>query len=262
MKRLLVLAALSLAGFVETAPQASAWWPCLGCGHSSCCDTCKVKVCCQPYNAFSCCPQVNVFGNFCGVAGCGQNGCGPRWGCGAGCNQPWSATYSSWATGGCCDAPAQPFCMAPPMPFGMPASCGAACGDTGCKKEGHKFFSRLRRRVDVEPSPCCDNSCNPTFTADACGDCEQGHHHRHHRQSWWARFSRQQLCCPANSCGVMEYTCNGCGNASAPAAAPSRVEPVPAPKSMPKGASTANPSSTPDLSSNLSILQDPFASQN
>lgn len=233
MKRLLVLAALSLAGLAETAAQAPAWWPCHKCD-SSCCNVYKVKVKCKQYNAFSPCCNVNVYGNFCCAPGCGQ-----PWGGSAGCAGQYAAP--TWDYGaGCNDcarselpaSPVQPFCACPPFPFPAPASFAAACGaskDCG----GHcGFWKRLHRRVAVEPPPNGCNACCPTFTEN-CANCEEPTKHHHKRRgSWWARFTRQQLCCTPDSCGITEYTCCGCD--SAPAAAPARaVAPAPAPVPTP-----------------------------
>ncbi|HZU34802.1 MAG TPA: hypothetical protein VFA18_02770 [Gemmataceae bacterium] len=152
------------------------------------------------------------------------------------------------------------------MPFAAPASVAAACGNQGHAGKC-SFWGRLRRRVAVEPAPNGCNAFYPGFTAGCagCGDNQPARHHHRRGESWWARFSRQQLCCPPNADGVMEYTCGGCNSGcdngcdgcnTAPTPAPTPAHPAAPPKPLPRKATQAI---TPqDLGTGLSVLQDPI----
>jgi hypothetical protein len=78
MRKLLALAALSLAALSMTTSQASAWLFC-----NPCCHKCEATICCKQYNAFSpccpvsihsygCCPVLSCYGN----GGCDGGACG------------------------------------------------------------------------------------------------------------------------------------------------------------------------------------------
>jgi hypothetical protein len=84
MKKLLALAALSVASLCMSTSTASAWI------FNGCCHRCCATICCKPYNAFSpCCPVTIRSNGCCPVLNC----CGPAaYGCGAG----------ACGVGGCC----------------------------------------------------------------------------------------------------------------------------------------------------------------
>ncbi len=122
--------------------------------------------------------------------------------------------------------------------------CGGGCGgcDTCCDDcGGHKLFGKLKGLFHRNKCDTCD-SCN------TCNECGHGHKFSLHHKS---DCGCADTCNSCNECGhkfggklkgLFHHKkcddcgcggCDSCGSAviGAPAAAPARVEPIPAPKS-------------------------------
>jgi hypothetical protein len=125
MKKILAVAALSVAALGLTTNRASAWFHCCGLHH--CCGACAT-LCVKPYNAFSpvCCGTICCDG--CLPLSCGQQGgmCGGQMGYGPMCGGPMcGGPMCGGLEGGCCDScgslgtlPAPGATPTPPPPAG------------------------------------------------------------------------------------------------------------------------------------------------
>jgi hypothetical protein len=151
MRKLLLVALLSLAGVGLGTQKASAWGLCSKCFHHCCCST---QICCRAYNAFSpsvfgtiyadgCCPI--SFGNGgpggpgCGGPGCGGPGfcgggpCGPDGGCGHAAMMPPGRGPAVMLPAG----NGAPFQAPAPAPVSTGQPTGALMYPTGLQAAGY-----------------------------------------------------------------------------------------------------------------------------